>query len=290
MTNRAGMTSFNHTPTVNTLALRTNVQQCDTTRLPARRLGHNTSVACKLAAVFCLGMGLPVPLSPSRASAAPPTADREADSGARAVCIPGQQVSCACPGGASGVQVCNDDASGLGQCGCEDAKPVRQGHDNASDGKSDPTIHLAVAGADGATVTVIPSDGRPTSCRSPCALAATAGSARISVSTGSREFERRVHIFPASKSLDVEARGSFAPAIVLTVLGSVGLATGISMLALDSLSQTSDTALVVGGGVSTSLGGASLLGGIIGFATTGRDRALVSSVPAAFQWTAGHAG
>ena len=35
------------------------------------------------------------------------------------ICVPGQQVACACPGGLSGAQVCNDQGSGLGACfGC----------------------------------------------------------------------------------------------------------------------------------------------------------------------------
>jgi hypothetical protein len=33
-------------------------------------------------------------------------------------CIPGQQLACACPGGATGVQVCNAKGSGLEHCQC----------------------------------------------------------------------------------------------------------------------------------------------------------------------------
>jgi hypothetical protein len=37
-------------------------------------------------------------------------------------CTPGQQVSCACPGGGDGVQVCEADGSAFGVCmGCDDA-------------------------------------------------------------------------------------------------------------------------------------------------------------------------
>jgi hypothetical protein len=37
-------------------------------------------------------------------------------------CVPGQQVQCACPGGASGIQVCSEDGTRLGACVC--AVPV----------------------------------------------------------------------------------------------------------------------------------------------------------------------
>jgi hypothetical protein len=37
---------------------------------------------------------------------------------AQGACIPGQQVSCACPSGTSGIQVCADDGTHLGLCGC----------------------------------------------------------------------------------------------------------------------------------------------------------------------------
>lgn len=37
---------------------------------------------------------------------------------AGSACVPGAQVSCACPGGASGVQVCSDDGARLGACQC----------------------------------------------------------------------------------------------------------------------------------------------------------------------------
>src|SRR5688572_4166961 len=37
-------------------------------------------------------------------------------------CMPGQQVSCACPGGGEGVQICEADGSAFGVCmGCDDA-------------------------------------------------------------------------------------------------------------------------------------------------------------------------
>ena len=39
------------------------------------------------------------------------------------VCTPGQQVSCACPEGAKGVQVCKSDGSGLGTCKCPVGSP-----------------------------------------------------------------------------------------------------------------------------------------------------------------------
>lgn len=39
-----------------------------------------------------------------------------------AACAPGQQVSCACPGGVEGVQLCAADGSGFGVCmGCDEA-------------------------------------------------------------------------------------------------------------------------------------------------------------------------
>src|SRR5258708_18367686 len=33
-------------------------------------------------------------------------------------CVPGQQVACACSAGAMGVQVCNDQGTGLASCDC----------------------------------------------------------------------------------------------------------------------------------------------------------------------------
>jgi cysteine-rich repeat protein len=45
------------------------------------------------------------------------TSDSGASSGG-AVCVPGAQTSCACPGGAQGVQVCNADGRSLGACEC----------------------------------------------------------------------------------------------------------------------------------------------------------------------------
>lgn len=40
------------------------------------------------------------------------------DTGDPMVCVPGAQSSCACPGGGDGIQVCNADGSGLGECEC----------------------------------------------------------------------------------------------------------------------------------------------------------------------------
>lgn len=45
-------------------------------------------------------------------------------SSAPQVCAPGQQASCACPGGGNGAQVCNIQGSGWDKClGCETAHP-----------------------------------------------------------------------------------------------------------------------------------------------------------------------
>lgn len=38
--------------------------------------------------------------------------------GSASLCVPGQQVSCACPGGTSGVQACNAAGSGFDKCDC----------------------------------------------------------------------------------------------------------------------------------------------------------------------------
>ncbi len=39
--------------------------------------------------------------------------------GGAGACVPGQQIACACPGGASGIQACNSDGSGYEPCACE---------------------------------------------------------------------------------------------------------------------------------------------------------------------------
>ncbi len=50
-------------------------------------------------------------------------------------CTPGQQVSCACAGGASGVQVCASDGSGFGPCtGCTSGSSSGSGSGSGSGG------------------------------------------------------------------------------------------------------------------------------------------------------------
>lgn len=44
-------------------------------------------------------------------------ADTTAASGDQ-VCVPGQQVECACPGGVPGAQACREDGGGFGPCEC----------------------------------------------------------------------------------------------------------------------------------------------------------------------------
>ncbi|MCA9708028.1 MAG: hypothetical protein KDK70_19400, partial [Myxococcales bacterium] len=39
------------------------------------------------------------------------------------VCVPGQQISCSCPGTVDGVQVCTGDGSGYEPCQCGDPLP-----------------------------------------------------------------------------------------------------------------------------------------------------------------------
>lgn len=41
------------------------------------------------------------------------------ETGEDMICVPGAQSSCACPNGGDGIQVCNDDGTGLGECDCE---------------------------------------------------------------------------------------------------------------------------------------------------------------------------
>ncbi len=41
-----------------------------------------------------------------------------AGGGAMGACVPGEQVACACPGGAQGVQACNEQGNGFGSCQC----------------------------------------------------------------------------------------------------------------------------------------------------------------------------
>jgi hypothetical protein len=45
-----------------------------------------------------------------------------AGGGTAGACVPGQQVSCACPGGTSGAQACNAAGNGYGECQCTPAK------------------------------------------------------------------------------------------------------------------------------------------------------------------------
>lgn len=48
----------------------------------------------------------------------PTTTTIGTDTGDDMVCVPGAQSTCACPNGGEGIQVCNDDGSGLGDCDC----------------------------------------------------------------------------------------------------------------------------------------------------------------------------
>lgn len=56
-----------------------------------------------------------------RQQVGPATEDPEVDDDQ--VCVPGHQTTCACPGGSEGIQVCDDDGSGLGACECGPVEP-----------------------------------------------------------------------------------------------------------------------------------------------------------------------
>jgi hypothetical protein len=78
-------------------------------------------------------------------------------------CTPGKQESCACLGGAQGVQICKDDGSGLGKCECPEveesdlptpepaeapkpiatAKPAPKVHPDCGEGQSETPCTLA---------------------------------------------------------------------------------------------------------------------------------------------------
>lgn len=52
------------------------------------------------------------------------------------LCVPGQQIACACPGGADGVQSCNGRGDGYGACNCGDGSGG--GFGGSGEGGSDP--------------------------------------------------------------------------------------------------------------------------------------------------------
>ena len=56
------------------------------------------------------------------------------DGGSQILCIPGQQLECACPGGTVGAQACRDDGSGYLPCDCSAPAPADGGSDASSDG------------------------------------------------------------------------------------------------------------------------------------------------------------
>jgi hypothetical protein len=67
-----------------------------------------------------------------------PTNDGGTPEGSSSSCTPGRQVSCPCAGGGQGVQVCNDEGTGYGPCGCGDASMTMEaGQDATKDTGSD---------------------------------------------------------------------------------------------------------------------------------------------------------
>lgn len=76
-----------------------------------------TSIACAALLSACAGGED----NPSATSFDPSAASTGAeDTGETRSCVPGAQLSCACPGGADGIQQCNADGSGLGACECSE--------------------------------------------------------------------------------------------------------------------------------------------------------------------------
>jgi hypothetical protein len=70
------------------------------------------------------------------------------------VCLPGQQVACACPGGLVGAQVCRDDGQGLDPCQCPDGGTPR---DDTIVGNRDQELDT---GADSPGLSDLAPDGR----------------------------------------------------------------------------------------------------------------------------------
>jgi len=70
------------------------------------------------------------------ADAGPDVSEPE-DAGPEPVCVPGQQVGCACVGGAQGAQVCNSEGTGYGPCYCPPRPDGGEGGSGGSGGDDD---------------------------------------------------------------------------------------------------------------------------------------------------------
>lgn len=77
-------------------------------------------------------------------------------------CVPGQQVACACPGGADGVQVCALDGSSFGVCSCGDA--------TGGEGQTESDTEIESASGDGTTAAETCGNGveDPGECPAAC--------------------------------------------------------------------------------------------------------------------------
>lgn len=93
-------------------------------------------------------------------------------------CTPGQQSSCACPGGTTGIQTCNQDGKGLGPClNCGGSGGNPEGGGSPEGGTEPPTATYCVEHCDdsrcNAVVTCIGES--PSGWTGPVALALTPG-------------------------------------------------------------------------------------------------------------------
>jgi hypothetical protein len=131
----------------------------------------------------------------------------------------------------------------------------------------------------GKSVTVSPLVGPPQSCKTPCQLTVPIGPLGVDVREGDLGYRNTVNIAGPS-TIDVELKSGPGVAIAFTVIGGIGFLVGLTMFGANGFSTqqadcTSDdctSPVGAGGAAAMGIGGAFLLGGLIGFAVRGRDR------------------
>jgi len=88
-------------------------------------------------------------------------------SGVSALCVPGQQLECACPGGGKGAQKCRADGTGFEACaGCESAGSTSGGQSGATSSSSS-SGSSGAGGAGSTSSSSSGSGGAPPECTSP---------------------------------------------------------------------------------------------------------------------------